>query len=132
MNILHHSETDSNDGKGIIDTDVESVLKSLGKDIETYRSLYNQRKGNDDEHTSQSYCMNGDEKEFNHRLKICDVCHGFGVIKSIYNHVIHESNCESCESEGIKWLNDKGLVVPLSHRCILKDSNNNEKLQKSK
>lgn len=120
MNILDHT---SNDGKGIIDPDVESVSKALGKDVQTYRSHFNQRKSNDDEHNSRSYCP---KKECNQRLKICDICHGFGVVKSIYNHVIHESNCESCESEGIKWLSDKGLMLPLSQRCILKD-NKNEK-----
>ncbi len=35
------------------------------------------------------------------RIHICQRCHGYGIVKEIYNHQVHEVNCEVCDGDGI-------------------------------
>lgn len=35
------------------------------------------------------------------RIHICQRCHGYGFVKEIYNHQVHEVNCEVCDGAGI-------------------------------
>ncbi len=35
------------------------------------------------------------------RLRVCKACHGYGLVKTVYNHQVKEANCEECEGEGI-------------------------------
>ena len=35
------------------------------------------------------------------RIRICKGCHGYGLVKEMYNHQVKEVNCGYCEGEGI-------------------------------
>ena len=34
-------------------------------------------------------------------FRIYNVCHGYGLMKQMYNHQVKEVNCGECEGEGI-------------------------------
>ncbi len=91
----------------------KSLMLSHGCDIET---LYNKYKCTTD--GIENYCNMGvgtpsqtthDEtlksKKLNtdslNKYHICQLCHGHGIRKVIYNFVVREENCSECDSKGI-------------------------------
>ena len=112
-----------------MDQQVKNILNSLGHDVEYYRSKYmnDTNQQNDAVSTIQmdsGKMINGSNDsnyrelcrdKHDDRLCICNECHGFGIVKEVYNHIIHESNCDNCEAAGIMW-NENGSLVPLSQR----------------
>jgi DnaJ-class molecular chaperone len=35
------------------------------------------------------------------KYAVCQVCQGQGIVKSVYNHIVMEKTCESCDGESI-------------------------------
>jgi hypothetical protein len=35
------------------------------------------------------------------RLRICKECNGLGIVKVIYNHVVRDKTCPTCEGDGV-------------------------------
>ncbi len=44
--------------------------------------------------------------------KICKTCNGQGIVKTLYNHRVMESNCEDCDGEGVMSASVVDNIVP--------------------
>lgn len=95
--------------------DVEALIKKYSGNVSLVPSSNNmsQRNGNILEQVTKKSpletAMNvahGETKKSTDcsaldRIHICQRCHGYGFVKEIYNHQVHEVNCEVCDGAGI-------------------------------
>lgn len=44
--------------------------------------------------------------------KICKTCNGQGIVRTLYNHRVMESNCEGCDGEGVMSASVVDNIVP--------------------
>lgn len=120
-------DTNSTDRTGAVDPEIQRLLLSYGHHIDSYRSKYTTNGDKNDNSNvliNTNYLSSADaimknNEQSDQRLQTCTVCKGFGLVKEIYNHIVHERNCDNCETEGIMWWSENdGVFVPLSQRKL--------------
>lgn len=76
---------------------LDSLSKQAGVDFAALKTKYSNK-------TTTESISNVDSSKDTSALdkyKICSNCNGQGIIKSIYNHMVVEKDCEVCDGESI-------------------------------
>lgn len=86
--------------------------KDAGVDLNMIREKYENIKHRLSKNNSSNLSnhIRDHDSDLNHRLdnyRICKSCLGKGIIKTIYNHMVLEKECEECQGESIVFSQNK-------------------------
>jgi len=93
-----------------LDTSTKDRLLSQGCDIDTFYKKY--ARGESELGTNIN-TQSSRKKTSSRKLddiRICQICHGIGITKTIYNHMVMQENCITCHQEGIVMENSIGNI----------------------
>ncbi len=99
----------------MMDPETQAILKSNGYDVEFLQEKYAKRSKKCTKPSRGDNVPSNEKgaKDLND-LFVCKSCHGFGLIKYSYNHIVCETNCDVCEGEGILRMDSvKGQLSPI-------------------
>ena len=92
--------------------DLTAVSATIGIDLEALRDKY---KGLSDgtKPVSDEAKRLAAEEAFKvlEKYKTCSNCGGTGIVKSVYNFISMENNCEECEGDGLLQEQVKGIIA---------------------
>lgn len=80
---------------------LEGLSKKAGVDFVALKEKYSNIQNSVNAHSNHNQTNATEDFEKLNKYKICSKCQGLGIVKSIYNHRVMESECDECEGDAI-------------------------------
>ena len=81
-----------------LDPSTKAMLISQGYNVEALYGKYTSGRREPQNHDNSIEKTKSSKLD---QLSICKDCHGCGMVKIVYNHIVREQNCMGCDAEGL-------------------------------